>query len=160
MLYIGHWICWDKGMGEWFCHFLFLQNTVKFRAWVINFIHTCMYVCMCNYIPKLEDSIDSGLTIRPWSNRPSGWQFVMRKPYDAMRSEPWALLHDGVIKWKHFLCYWPFVRKIHRSPLNSPHEGLWRETLIFSFICAWLNGSVKNGVAGDLRRHRIHYPSL
>ena len=23
--------------------------------------------------------------------------------------------HDDVIKWKHFLCYWPFVRGIHRS---------------------------------------------
>ena len=24
-------------------------------------------------------------------------------------------LHDDVIKWKHFPCYWPFVRGIHRS---------------------------------------------
>ena len=24
--------------------------------------------------------------------------------------------HDGVIKWKHFPRYWPFVRGIHRSP--------------------------------------------
>ena len=23
--------------------------------------------------------------------------------------------HDDVIKWKHFPCYWPFVRGIHRS---------------------------------------------
>ena len=28
-------------------------------------------------------------------------------------------LHDDVIKWKHFPCYWPFVRGIHRSPVNS-----------------------------------------
>ena len=34
--------------------------------------------------------------------------------------------HDDVIKWKHFPCYWPFVRGIHRSPVNSPHKGLWR----------------------------------
>ena len=25
--------------------------------------------------------------------------------------------HDNVIKWKHFRCYWPFVRGIHRSRL-------------------------------------------
>ena len=31
--------------------------------------------------------------------------------------------HDDVIKWKHFLCYWPFVRGIHRSPMNSPLKG-------------------------------------
>ena len=29
------------------------------------------------------------------------------------------LIHDDVIKWKHFLCYWPFVWGIHRSPENS-----------------------------------------
>ena len=29
------------------------------------------------------------------------------------------LAHDDVIKWKHFLRYWPFVRGIHRSPVNS-----------------------------------------
>ena len=34
----------------------------------------------------------------------------------------WAKVgHDGVIKWKQFPCYWPFVRGIHRSPVNSPH---------------------------------------
>ena len=31
--------------------------------------------------------------------------------------------HDDVIKWKHFPRYWPFVRGIHRSPVNSPHKG-------------------------------------
>ena len=28
--------------------------------------------------------------------------------------------HDDVIKWKHFPRYWPFVREIHRFPVNSP----------------------------------------
>ena len=31
--------------------------------------------------------------------------------------------HDDVIKWKHYTRYWPFVRGIHRSPVNSPHKG-------------------------------------
>ena len=30
--------------------------------------------------------------------------------------------HDDVIKWKHFPCYWPFVRGIHRSLVNSPAQ--------------------------------------
>ena len=34
--------------------------------------------------------------------------------------------HDDVIKWKHFPRYWPFVRGIHWSPVNSPHKGQWR----------------------------------
>ena len=62
--------------------------------------------------------------------------------------------HDDVIKWKHFTRYWPFVRGIHRSPVNSPHKGHWRGALMFSLICAWINGSVNNREAGDLRRIR------
>ena len=59
--------------------------------------------------------------------------------------------HGDVIEWKHFPRYWPFVRGIHRSPLNSPYKacdaelwcflwsaselgkqswGLWFETLL------------------------------
>ena len=67
------------------------------------------------------------------------------------------MIHDGVIKWKHYPGYWPFVRGIHRSPRNSPHRGRWRGALMFSLICAWINGWVKNTEAGDLRRHRAHY---
>ena len=48
--------------------------------------------------------------------------------------------HDDVIKWEHFPRYWPFVWGIHRSPVNSPHKGQCRGALIFSFICAWING--------------------
>ena len=51
---------------------------------------------------------------------------------------------------------WPFVRVIHRSPMKSPHKGQWRGALVF-FICTWMNGGVKNGVAADLRRICIHY---
>ena len=57
--------------------------------------------------------------------------------------------HYDVIKWKHCLCYWPFVRGIHRSPVNSPHKGQWHGALIFSLICAWTNGWVNNRDAGD-----------
>ena len=65
--------------------------------------------------------------------------------------------HDDVIKWKHFPRYWPFVRIIHRSPVNSPHKGQWRRALMFSLICVWINGWVNNREAGDLRRYRAHY---
>ena len=65
--------------------------------------------------------------------------------------------HDDVIKWRHFLRYWPFVRGIHRSLVNSPHKGQWRGTLMFSLICAWINRWVNNREAGDFRRYRAHY---
>ena len=66
-------------------------------------------------------------------------------------------LHGDVTKWKHFPRYWPFVRGIHRSPVNSPHKCQWRRALMYSLICAWINGWVNNREAGDLRRHRARY---
>ena len=65
-------------------------------------------------------------------------------------------VHDDVIKWKHFPRYWPFVRGIRRSPVNSPHKGQWRRALMFPLICVWINGWVSNREAGDLRRFRAH----
>ena len=78
------------------------------------------------------------------------------------------LWHDDVIKWKHFPRYWPFVRGIHRSPVNSlrgihrspvnsPHKGQSSRALVFSLICVWIKGWVNNREAGDLRRYRAHY---
>ena len=68
-----------------------------------------------------------------------------------------TLLHDDVIKWKHFPRNWPFVREIHRSPVNFPHKGQWRGALMFSLIYAWINDWVNIHEAGDLRRQHGHY---
>ena len=65
--------------------------------------------------------------------------------------------HDDVIKWKHFPRYWPFVRGIHRSPVNSPHKSQWRGALMFSLICAWINSWVNSPEASDLRCNHDHY---
>ena len=63
--------------------------------------------------------------------------------------------------WRHqmetFFVYWPFVRGIHGSPVNSPHKGQWRGALMISLICVWTNGWANTRDAGDLRRHRAHY---
>ena len=63
----------------------------------------------------------------------------------------------GVIKWKYFLSYWPFVRGIHSSPVDSPHKGQWRRVLMFSLMPAWTNSYANNRDAGDLRYHHAHY---
>ena len=65
--------------------------------------------------------------------------------------------HDDVIKWKHFPRNWPFVRGMHRSPVNSPHKGQWRGALMFTLICTRINGWVNTREAGDLRRYRPQY---
>ena len=65
--------------------------------------------------------------------------------------------HDDVTKWKHFPRYWPLVRGIHQSPVNSPHKGQWHGALVFSLVCPWINGWVNNRKAGDLRCHGTDY---
>ena len=69
----------------------------------------------------------------------------------------WHGNHDDVIKWKHFPRNWPFVRGIHRSPVNSSHKGQWRRPLMLSLIWVWINGWVNTRDAGDLRCYRAHY---
>ena len=49
----------------------------------------------------------------------------------------------------------PLCGRIHQSSVNSPHQ--WREVLMFSLICAWINARVNNRWAGDLTCHRTHY---
>ena len=59
-----------------------------------------------------------------------------------------------VMKWKYVPRYCA-----GNSPVTGefPHKGQWRGALMFSFICALINGWVNNREAGDLRRHRYHY---
>ena len=75
-------------------------------------------------------------------------------PFPVLR----IINHDDVIKWKHFLRNWPFVRGIHRSPVNSLQKGQWRGVLVFSLICAWINSWTNNrGDGGALRRLCAHF---
>ena len=43
---------------------------------------------------------------------------------------------------------------IGEFPVQRP---VTRSFDVFFYICAWINGWVNNGEAGDLRRHRAHY---
>ena len=48
---------------------------------------------------------------------------------------------------------------VGNSPVtgDSPHKDKRRGALIFSLICAWIDGWVNNREAGDVIRHRAHY---
>ena len=86
------------------------------------------------------------------------WQWDGTCSWNCYSQETTTHLYQyDVMTWKHFPGYWPFVRGIHRSPVNSPHKGQWRGALMSSLICTRTNGSVNNREAGDLRRHRCHY---
>ena len=53
--------------------------------------------------------------------------------------------------------YWPFVKGIHRWPVDSLRKGQWRGALMFSLICAWTNDWENHRDASHLIRHLAHY---
>ena len=77
--------------------------------------------------------------------------------YHLCHNHNTVIAHDDVIKWKHIPPYRPIVRIIYRLPANFPRKCQWHRALMFSFICAWINGRVSNSKVGVLRRHRAHY---
>ena len=92
-----------------------------------------------------------------WTSNGSSWSnFALTWLTGFIIGHECSIINDDVIKWKHFPRYVPFVRGIHRSPVNSPYKGQWRGALMFSLICAWINGRVNSRKAGDWRRHRTH----
>ena len=102
----------------------------------------------------LLDELEDRLAIYTqwnWKQVRSNWFTVLQTSFSDAESlwniEQNAAVYDGVIKWKHLPRYWPFVRGIHRSPVNSLHKGQWRGALMFSLICAWINGWVNNSEA-------------
>ena len=66
--------------------------------------------------------------------------------------------YGGITWWRHqmetFSALLAFC--VGNSPVTGefPSQRQWREALMFSQICAWINGWVNNG---DWRRHRAHY---
>ena len=94
------------------------------------------------------------IPMHPWYIRDFRWHTPLNHNAQLVGVDQ---IHDDVIKWKHFPRYWPFVRGIHRSPVNSTHKGQWRGALMLPLICVWTNAWVNNRDAGDLRRYPVHY---
>ena len=60
--------------------------------------------------------------------------------------------HYGVMQWKRFLRYRPFVKGTHRPSVDSPHKGPVTRTLMLFFDVS-LNSWINRRVASNLRRH-------
>ena len=73
----------------------------------------------------------------------------------------WISFTKGQSWWRHQMETFSALLAIcaGNSPASgkSPHKGQWRGALMFSLICAWINGWGNNDEGGDLRRHRAHY---
>ena len=60
--------------------------------------------------------------------------------------------HDGVFEWKHFPCYWPFVRGIHRALVKRNFDVFFdlclKKRLSKQPRCRWFETSLHS-----LRHH-------
>ena len=127
-----------------------------------SIIYSCKFVLKCRFPTYSEVNIPVTSQEHHGVNLPETGLFFSQlfqapNKFEHQIFDLQFLCYDDVIKWKHFPRYWPLVRGIHRSPVNSPHKGQWRGALMFSLICARINGWANNGDAGDLRCHRAHY---
>ena len=137
----------------------------SYRVFIVRILQKYKHVIQSSIFLPISRTIETGEAIKTGScqntigclvNNLQPNQWWIRGHHDHF---PASLntLHDDVIKWKHFPPNWPFVREIHRSPVNSPHKGQWRGALMFSLVCIWINDWVNNREAGDLRCYRAHY---
>ena len=82
----------------------------------INSNHTLLQHCiiLSLIVSYRFSTLKSSTTTNLWR---SNHAFISTVGTDTM------VLHDDVIKWKHFPHYrdWPFLWVIHRRPVNSPH---------------------------------------
>ena len=99
---------------------------------------------MTRFGPK-ESILKEGIFFKFFYN----YKMSLHKRYSIPLTVNQDTSNNVVIKWKHFPRCW--------SPVNSPHKGLWRGTLMFPLICASINAWLNNREAGDLRRSHAHY---
>ena len=77
----------------------------------------------------------------------------------STNSSLWGTCGGSISKW---WSWWRHQMETFSALLaicagNSPVPVQWPGALMFSLICAQINGWVNNGEAGGLRRHRVHY---
>ena len=149
---------WTRGVHFQIALIVVLNTAIMYLTYYLfcslNLISNTSDNSLCKFVTtgQLINRIDlnAQLLVLFWFGNISFWYVYVE--YTRV-----FLSHYDVIKWKHFPPYWPFVRRIHRSPVNSPHKGQWRGALMISLICVWINHWVNNREAGDLRRYHTHY---
>ena len=66
-------------------------------------------------------------------------------------NNPIALMHDDIIKWKHFPRYWPICGLTSQWPMTQSFD------ILLDLYLKKNNGWANNWDTGDLRRHCAHY---
>ena len=122
------------------------------NVWKINsclkfgkrFIKTRWHaVCGENWNYSLSREVWSGLAMIHDEENPLGFCFMMMSS------------NGNIFRVTGHLC-----GEFAGPRFYSPHKGQWRGALMFSLICARINGRVNNGETGDFGRHRAHYDAI
>ena len=66
---------------------------------------------------------------------------------------------DDVTIWKRFPRYWPFGRRIHQPPVDSPREQ-WCGILMFYLVSFWTNSKTNSWKTPKMRCPNVHLTSL
>ena len=166
------WVEWSSFIQSNVKRFCEMVRTNHLVLWThIIFIYIIMYIhiyslpCIlssiliyvnANNISENETTSDIKPGPTTWIQVLSQWKIIYE--VGVWINDVHLLL---IIWWRHqmetFPRYWPFVRGIHRSPVNSPNKGQWHGALMFSVIRAETNGWANHRDAGDLRPHRANY---
>ena len=87
----------------------------------------------------------------PWAKM----SWYQRQCYACILSILWHMMTSS--NGNIFCVTDPFVWGIYQWLVNSQHKSKWCGALMFSLICASINGWVNNRRHGDLRRQLAHY---
>ena len=69
----------------------------------------------------------------------------------------WITTQSSTTLWRHQMETFSALLALcaGKSPVTGEFPS--QSPVMFSLICAWINGWINNHEAGDLRRHRAHY---
>ena len=125
---------------------------------IISAESVCYDYHLCAETHNIADIMISILLIMVIISPPNIWMtFLIMEPIPNSWLDWYALMPWLRHQMETFSTILALCAGIHRSPVNSPHKGQWRGTLILSLICDWINGLINNRKAGDLRRHQADY---
>ena len=128
-------------MESLFSFFYEVCHIVWYITIIIHTVHPLLFLVMVCYWPFLPIFFKGrSLLMYKWNDPEKYWRKTRFAKSDditttekAPQSGEHTLWHDGVIKWKHYTLYWPFVWGFHRLPADSPHKGQGRGTLNIFF---------------------------
>ena len=152
-------------------HKLWVWTDLRKHFWENNLFGYTYQICIFMMVMKLNKLLWIFQNNHVHSKN-SVYNYLFTNYISRINPYPQAVfcrdLHDDITIWKRFshmmaspngnisplLTLW---EGIHRSPMDSPHDGQWRGALMFSLTWPWTNGWANNRYGGDLRYHCAHY---